>query len=150
MQKLAEFEGYDNDFRVTEESIEEHGFGDEALFHAFVAECPKSNELVGMAISYVLPWTYDLKPTLVLKELYVEKCFRGIGIGPMLMSSIAQRAIDLRAERIQWTVLSGNSKAIAFYSKLNGHQDHVWEPWLMEREQIERLASAAISNNKIV
>jgi GNAT superfamily N-acetyltransferase len=145
MKKLAKFEGYIDDFNVNEAAILKQGFGENPLFHAFVAESSGNGKLIGMAISYVLSWTYDLKPTLVLKELFVEDHARGLGVGQALMGQIALRAAGLNAARVQWTVLSGNEKAASFYSMLNGNRDEVWEPWLLNAQHIDKLAHAAKS-----
>ena len=71
MRGLARFEEYIDRFAVTRESVLEHGFGDARLFTAFVAE--QGDDLVGMAVVYTIPWTYTLRPKVVLKELFVEE-----------------------------------------------------------------------------
>ncbi len=47
MRELARFEDYIHEFAVTRESIQHHGFGENRLFTAFVAE--QDEDLVGMA-----------------------------------------------------------------------------------------------------
>ena len=79
MKGLARYEDYIDQFAVTRESILEHGFGDERLFTAFVAE--HDDELVGMAVTYPIHWTYTLRPKLVLKELFVVEGARSMGVG---------------------------------------------------------------------
>jgi len=63
MRGLAIFEGYIDKFRVTEADLVEHGLGDNPRFGVLLAElCGRT---VGIAVHYVIPWTYDLKPTLL-------------------------------------------------------------------------------------
>ena len=38
-------------------------------FHALIAQ-DQLGEILGMAVYYIVPFTFDLKPDLVLKELY--------------------------------------------------------------------------------
>ncbi|MBZ7922349.1 hypothetical protein [Ensifer adhaerens] len=67
MRGLAVFEGYIDKFCVTEADLVGHGLGANPRFGVLVAE--RGGRAVGIAVYYVIPWTYDLKPTLVVKEL---------------------------------------------------------------------------------
>ena len=140
MKGLATFERYIDDFRVTEEDLCRHGLGDRALFQAFVAEDTVRQRLVGMAVTYVIPWTYDRQPTLILKELYVSEEARGFGVGRRLMTVVARRAESIGAGQLKWTVLPDNTDAQQFYQSLGGHPDVDWMPWQMDSDAIERLA----------
>ena len=86
MRELARFEDYISEFAVTRESILEYGFGDARLFTAIVAE--HEDDLVGMAVTYPILWTYTLRPKLVLKELYVVEATRNMGTGKALMEAV--------------------------------------------------------------
>jgi len=140
MRGLATFERYIDDFRVSEDDLCRHGLGDQALFQAFVAEETAAERLVGMAVTYVIPWTYDRQPTLVLKELYVSDDARGLGVGRRLMTVVAQHAESLGAGQLKWTVLPDNTAAQQFYRSLGGRPDVDWMPWQMGADAIERLA----------
>ncbi|HET9396074.1 MAG TPA: hypothetical protein VFO36_08455, partial [Nitrospiraceae bacterium] len=72
MQQLATFEGYGDRFRVTEADLLQRGLcaadlGRQPQFTAIVAQTT-AEELAGYAVVYEIPFTYDLAPTLVLKE----------------------------------------------------------------------------------
>ena len=127
MQSLAQFEGYIDEFAVTKAELIEHGLGPDALFHAFVAE--KHGTLVGMAVTYIVPWTYTLRPRLVLKELYVAEQARGTGTGRALMAKVLDRAVALDADTVAWTVMDGNTAAEYFYRSLGGRPDQKWNNW---------------------
>jgi GNAT superfamily N-acetyltransferase len=86
MQDLAAFEGYGGQFAVTARELVVHGLVG-ARFGAFVAAEP-GHRLLGMAVHYRIPWTYDLKPTLVMKELFVAERARGRGVGRALMAAV--------------------------------------------------------------
>ena len=64
-------------------------------FFAWVAEL--DGALVGYAVIYVIPFTFDLRPTVVLKELFIEEAARGREFGHGLMSAV----IDTRARRMR-------------------------------------------------
>ena len=133
MEGLARFEDYIDDFAVMRESILEHGFGDERLFTAFVAE--HDDDLIGMAVTYPILWTYTLRPKLVLKELYVVEAARNMGTGKALMEAVISHARSIGAAEIIWTVMSGNTAAEGFYRSLGGYSDTKWNNWVLSLDE---------------
>lgn len=131
MQGLAQFEGYIDDFKVTEADIIKNGLNNQPLFKAYVAHYENSLELLGMAVTYTVSWTFNMRPNLVLKELFVKKSSRGSKIGQTLMQSVVKEAKAINAKEIQWLVLSTNKKAQAFYTQLGGKHDSTWQVWDM-------------------
>lgn len=129
MRGLAGFEGYIDDFRVTEADLVEHGFGSSPRFGVFVAVL--AGKVAGIAVHYQIPWTYDLKPIVVLKELFVAEEARGSGMGEALFQRLVAHAKDIGASKLGWTVLDGNEGAIRFYERQGGTADMVWRPWLL-------------------
>jgi GNAT superfamily N-acetyltransferase len=128
MEGLAEFEDYIDEFCVTEKDLIERGLCDQPEFFAFVAEVPDGT-LVGMAVYYIIPYTYDLCPDMVLKELFVAPDMRGTGVGQALMGSLRQAAEAHGCNRIKWLVLSDNESAKRFYAGLGANRDRKWENW---------------------
>lgn len=127
MRALAVFEGYDDKFRVTEADIVDHGLEPSPRFGVFVAEV--DGTIVGIAVHYLIPWTYDLKPVVVLKELYVAEAARGMSVGHALVERLRDHATSIGASAIKWTVLHSNMPAKAFYRSLDGRADDIWELW---------------------
>ena len=127
MRGLARFEEYIDDFAVTRESVLEHGFGDGRLFTAFVAE--EEDDLVGMAVVYTIPWTYTLRPKVVLKELFVVEAARNLGAGKALMAAVVSHARSIDAAELIWTVMEGNREAEGFYRTLGASPDLKWNNW---------------------
>ena len=126
---LARFEEYIDDFAVTRESVLEHGFGDAQLFTAFVAE--QDDDLVGMAVVYTIPWTYTLRPKIVLKELFVEEAVRKAGVGRALMEAVVSHAKSVDAAEVIWTVMEGNGRAEGFYRSVGASADRKWHNWAL-------------------
>jgi len=129
MRDLAVFEGYIGDFRVTEGDLIAHGLGDNPRFGVLVAEL--DGRVVGIAVHYVIPWTYDLKPTLVLKELFVDETARSLGAGAALIAALKSHAAAIGAPRIEWSVLASNDDAKRFYRRQGAVLDAIWEPWAL-------------------
>jgi GNAT superfamily N-acetyltransferase len=134
MQELAVFEGYDEGFAVTQADLKVHGLEAAPRFGVFVAEI--EGEVIGIAVNYVIPWTYDLKPTVVLKELFVAERARGAGAGEALFRRTAEYAASIEAPRLNWTVLPTNNAAKRFYEKLGGANDAAWEHWTVDPRQL--------------
>lgn len=131
MRGLAEFEGYADKFAVTRDDLLRDGLGSAPKFKAFVApDQTEDGALLGMAVTYEIPWTFDLRPVLVLKELFVAAEHRHRRIGRHLMNRVIEEADRVNASGIQWTVLADNHAAKRFYSGFSAQRDPVWERWI--------------------
>ncbi len=130
---LAKYEEYIDEFAVTRESILKHGFGDERLFTAFVAE--HDGNLVGMAVTFPIQWTYTLRPKLVLKELYVDEAARSLGAGKALVEAVTAHARSMNAAEVIWTVMTGNTAAEYFYRSLGASPERKWNNWTLSLDE---------------
>ena len=99
------------------------------LFRSGVFVAEADGAIVGIAVHYLIPWTYDLKPVVVLKELYVAEAARGMSVGHALVKRLRDHAASIGASAIKWTVLQSNIPAKAFYRSLDGRADEIWEMW---------------------
>ncbi|HEX7251739.1 MAG TPA: GNAT family N-acetyltransferase [Thermoanaerobaculia bacterium] len=142
MRGLARFEGYLEGFAVTPRELEQRAFGRHAQCAIEVAENVATGDILGYAVVLTTPYTYDLKPTLTLKELYVEPDFRGLGVGKALMRAVAARATALSAGRLRWDVLPSNDRAEAFYRSLGGRRVDNWIPYVMDEATLRHLAAS--------
>ena len=132
MRALARFEGYDAAFAVTEADLLARGLGSGLAreFSAFVAE-DADGAIAGYAVVLEIAFTFDLRPTLVLKELYVDAHRRGRGVGAALLARVIAHARERAGGRIEWRVLPGNDAAQAFYRRAGGAPDRAWEHWTL-------------------
>ena len=130
MRGLARFEGYDDRFAVTEADLLARGLapGSPREFVAFVADAGAAG-LQGHAVVLEIPFTFDLRPTLVLKELFVHAGARGAGVGGALFDRVLAHGRERGAGRLQWRVLPGNDAAKAFYARAGGGPEPGWEHW---------------------
>jgi ribosomal protein S18 acetylase RimI-like enzyme len=139
MRGLARFEGYLDRFAITGRELRRRAFGPNRECAIEVAEDIASGNILGYAVILTTPYTYDLKPTLTLKELYVERGARGRGVGTALMRAVAVRASALSAGRLRWDVLPGNDRAEAFYQALGGRRVDKWIPYAMDASALKDL-----------
>lgn len=142
MRHLAEFEGYDADFAVTEETLLAQGFSrDTPDFFALVAEDDAaSTGLIGMLVYYLIPFTFRARPTLFIKELYVAESGRGRGVGEALMRAAANAAVERGCAAIKWQVADWNTSARTFYEKLGARPDPIWVDYSLNESALRELA----------
>ena len=138
MRELARFEDYLEDFAVDEEQLTARAFAPEPQCRIFVAET--SDRLLGYAVIQELTFTYDLRPTVRLKELYVAPDARSQGLGEQLLAAVARWAKTRGAGRLKWDVLAGNQKAERFYQRLGGQPDTKWIAYTMDHSALAALA----------
>lgn len=139
MRELARFEDYLEDFAVDEVQLLARAFGSQPQCRIVVAEA--AGRLLGYAVTLEIAFTYDLQPTLVLKELFVAPPARSLGIGERLLAAIAQWALTRGAGRMKWDVLAGNGDAERFYQRLCGRPDGKWIAYGMDTEALAALAN---------
>ncbi|MEP7067432.1 MAG: GNAT family N-acetyltransferase [Gemmatimonadota bacterium] len=142
MRGLAEFEGYDAAFAVTEDTLVEQGFTREPPdFYALVADSSESTPgLLGMLVYYLIPFTFRARPTLLIKELHVAEPGRGIGIGEALMRGAARAAITHGCAAIKWQVADWNASARKFYERLGATPDPMWVDYGLSESAFRALA----------
>lgn len=124
MKQLATFEDYIDDFKVTEDYLSCHGLGENKQFYALVAEV--DGKVSGYACYYFIPFTYHLKPKMILKELFISDGARGLGLGGQLFEALKREAQKQACCQIEWTVLPENDQAQAFYQKHAAAHDDKW------------------------
>jgi len=132
MRQLAQFEGYDEYFAVTEADLIARGLGrcEDAQFVAWVAE--GDGVLQGYAVAYLVPFTFDLRPTVVLKELFVSGDSRGRRVGEQLFAEVLLYGKARGARLLRWQVLPTNEAAQRFYGRLGGEHETAWQSWMLE------------------
>ena len=129
MKKLAIFEGYIDDFTVTEQDLIQQGFQEHPSYTAIVAEA--NHQLVAYLVYYLIPFTYNLKPTLYIKELYSDSAYRGQQVGTRLMKAAMLDAKKHGCGRMKWEVLAVNHPAQKFYQKLKAKHDERWQGYVL-------------------
>ena len=114
IKELAVFEKAENEMVLSIEEVTNDGFGDQPLFHCFVAEDSEAQKVVGIALTYLRYSTWKGK-ALHLEDLIVEVEHRGNGIGSALLDHVISYGKSMKVRRIGWEVLDWNTNAIALY-----------------------------------
>ncbi|WP_228441051.1 GNAT family N-acetyltransferase [Chryseobacterium phosphatilyticum] len=125
MEQLAIFEKYIDSFVITPEIIKESGFRkSQPDFYCLVAE--DKGEIAGMLVYYFLPYTAENKPSIYMKELYVDENYRGQKIGEQLMDALKNEAQKNNCSQIKWTVAPWNDAGQRFYQRLGAKENKDW------------------------
>jgi GNAT superfamily N-acetyltransferase len=128
MRAPAAFEGYLEQFAVSESDLQTRAFGPAAQCIILLAESTDGAP-AGYAVYLVQPYTYDLRPNVTLKELFVAQDRRGQGVAMALLERLRMEACALNAGRILWLVLPSNQAAKRLYRRFGGAVDGAWEHW---------------------
>ena len=121
--ELAIYERAPNEVTNTEQMMLKDGFGDNPLYHAFVAD--KEGEIIGFAITYYRYSTWKGR-CLYLEDLIVTENYRNKGIGQKLFDYCLSFGKKNSCEKMIWQVLDWNQPAINFYNKNNAQLDNSW------------------------
>ncbi|MCC7297632.1 MAG: GNAT family N-acetyltransferase [Bacteroidia bacterium] len=121
--ELAVFERAPNEVTNTTEAIQKHGWGENPLFHCWVAEV--EGTIVGIALCYIRYSTWK-GPVLYLEDLVVSEAMRKHGIGTALFNECVQFGRENGYPRMTWQVLDWNTPAIEFYKNYGASFDSEW------------------------
>lgn len=125
MKELAVFEKYIDSFLITPDIVRFCGFQKSPpAFHSIVAE--ENDKIIGMVVYYFLSYTAQNRPSIYLKELFVDENNRGRKIGEQLMESLRKEAELNNCSQIKWTVAPWNSRGQRFYERLGASENKDW------------------------
>jgi GNAT superfamily N-acetyltransferase len=121
--ELAVYERAPGEVTNTQQMMLADGFGDNPLYHAFVAEI--DGNVIGFAITYYRYSTWKGR-CLYLEDLIVTEEQRKKGIGQKLFDCCIDFGKKNNCKKMIWQVLDWNQPAIDFYNKNNAQLDNGW------------------------
>ena len=136
INELAVFEKAPKEVTVTLSEFEESGFGQNAVWKAFVAE--DDTDIQGFGLYYIRYSTWK-GCRLYLEDLLITEKFRGKGIGKLIFNTLIAEAVEKGYNGITWQVLDWNETAINFYKKYNSYIEAGWLNASLSKEQINLL-----------
>jgi diamine N-acetyltransferase len=140
IRELADYEKLLHEVEATEADLTRDLFGPAPRAHCDIAMW--NGEVAGMAFWFYNYSTFLGRAGIYLEDLFVRPTFRGNGIGKALIAHLAQRCVDEKLSRLQWSVLDWNTPSIAFYESLGADVMREWLTCRMSRQAIEALASS--------
>jgi len=136
---IAEYERLSHEVEAAEELLRIHGFGQQPIFEAILAE--RGERAVGFALYFFTFSTFKARPTLYLEDLFVRPEERGHGVGRRLLVHLARIATERECGRMEWSVLDWNTPARDFYFKLGAVAMDEWTVFRMTPDAFQRLAA---------
>lgn len=135
IEELARFERLAPPDEEARARLAAHALGEDPLFEAFVAYM--DDEPVGYITYYFTYSTFLAKPTLFLEDIFVLEPGRRMGVGKALFRFCAEEAMRRGCGRMEWSVLTWNEGAIAFYERMGGKRLG-WYLYRLDGEGLER------------
>ena len=138
IKELAEYEKEPDAVEATVEILEE------SLFEKNQAKVVllegENGECVGFALYFFNFSTWRGRAGLYLEDLYVQPQYRGKGYGKMLLSYLANQAMEQGCPRFEWIVLDWNKPSIDFYKAMGAYPLDEWTVYRLENEALSALA----------
>ena len=138
IKSLSVYEKLDHMVVANEEKVEKALFGERPYAETLIAELDERP--VGFALFFHNFSTFLAQPGIYLEDLFVEPEHRGAGIGRVLLSRLAEIAIERECGRLEWAVLDWNKDAIGFYERLGAQPQDDWTVYRLTGEPLRRLA----------
>lgn len=135
---LAEYERLEHECRATPARLHEHLFGPRRIAEALVGSV--DGRASGFALHFTTFSTFECRPGIWLEDLFVRPEARGAGLGKALLVELARIARERGAARLEWTVLTWNEPALAFYAAQGARRLDGWVQHRVEGAALERLA----------
>ncbi|HRP90062.1 MAG TPA: GNAT family N-acetyltransferase [Edaphocola sp.] len=123
IKELAIYEKAPDAVTVSLEEFIDAGFGNQAIWKAFVAE--QDDTIIGLSLFYPRYSTWKGKK-LYLEDIVVKESFRGKKIGHQLFQATLDYAKENGYHSLFWQVLDWNETAINFYKKFGASFDKEW------------------------
>ena len=145
IHELAIFEKAGDEVVLTLDQFIEDGFGDNAIWGAFVAEI--DGGIVGMSLYYDRYSTWKGR-RLYLEDLVVNEKMRGKKIGKQLFDATLEHGKTNGYSGMVFQVLNWNEKAIEFYKKYPAKFDDEWINVSVEIKEILKFHQKKTSQEK--
>jgi GNAT superfamily N-acetyltransferase len=95
--------------------------------------------LVGYALYFYTYSSFVAKPTLYLEDLFVLEKYRKRGVGFSLFRKCVDIAVAEGCGRMEWAVLTWNTKALRFYEKLGARRMSDWYVYRLDEKALGRV-----------
>ncbi len=138
IRQLADYEKLSPEVVADEGLLRQTLFGDRQVAEVVIASYDK--EPAGFALFFHNFSTFLGRPGIYLEDLFVIPKLRGRGIGRVLLSYLAQIAVERGCGRLEWSVLDWNEPAIRFYLRLGAQAMDEWTVFRVTGDSLVELA----------
>jgi len=138
IRQLAEYEKMSDEVVADEPTLRASLFEGRRVAEVIIASY--DGRPAGFALFFHNFSTFLGRAGVYLEDLFVVPELRGNGIGQVLLSTLAQIAVERGGGRFEWSVLDWNVDAIRFYERLGAKAMDGWTTYRVTGEALERLA----------
>lgn len=137
IQDLAAYEKMENEVVATHEILDEWLFEKKKAEVIFALVDGKE---VGIALFFHNFSTFLGRAGIYLEDLYVQKEYRGQGVGKALLKKLASIAVARGCGRLEWSCLDWNRPSIDFYLSMGAQQMNDWTGYRLTGETLRQAA----------
>ena len=141
MRDFATYEKLEHRFRITEAELLAAVFGPNPPFESILVDI--DGAVTGFAFWYFTFGTFSGRYSLFVEDVFVERPFRGRGIGLALFRHMARIALQRQCIDMAWNVLDWNQPAIDFYRRIGAKPVDGWIPQHLTGDALTALAEGA-------
>ncbi|TNF06999.1 MAG: GNAT family N-acetyltransferase [Bacillota bacterium] len=134
---LAQYEKLEHLVTATHSSLE-HSLFD--LHQAEVIIGEENSAPVSFMLFFHNYSTFLGKANIYLEDLYVKESYRHKGYGKKMFVELANIALERNCERLDWSCLDWNQKAISFYEQIGAKKLNEWIPYRLDKKGIKKLS----------
>ncbi len=143
IKSLAAYEELGHEVVAGENDIETALCNGGARVFCDIAEW--NGDAAGFALWFYNFSTFHGRHGIYLEDLFVDKDWRGRGIGKALLANLARRCLDEGLTRLQWWVLDWNKSSIDFYRSIGAEAMDEWTVFRVSGQELQHLADQAPS-----
>ncbi len=140
-RELAEFEHLEDQLQVTDERLATALFGAHPCAEALIAE--SGGRVAGYAVYFPTFSTFLAIQGIWLEDIYVRPDSRRAGVGGALLAAVAARLLERGGQRLEWSALDWNERALSFYSTMGSQRMDEWVTHRLIGEPLQALAARA-------
>lgn len=142
IQALADYEKLAHAVTGNAEALQEDLFGTRPYVEAIIVEY--AGQAVGFALFFNNYSTFLTQPGIYLEDLFVLPEYRRQGIGKVMLTYLANLAVERGCGRLEWSVLDWNEPAIAFYRRMGASILDDWRICRVTGDSLTKLAATAL------
>ncbi len=140
-RELAEFEHLEDQLQVTEGRLAAALFGERPAAEALIAE--SAGQVAGYAVYFPTFSTFLAIQGIWLEDIYVRPDSRRAGVGGALLAAVAAVLLERGGQRLEWSALDWNERALSFYSSIGAQTMDEWITHRLIGEPLQALAARA-------
>lgn len=136
IKQIAIYENILDQVVATEESLKKSIFEDN---RAKVLLMEFNDETIGYITYFFNFSTFLGRAGIYVEDIYINKKYRGMGIGKQAFNTLVHIAKENECERIEWTCLEWNEPSLNFYKSIGAKKNTEWILHRLDKQGIDKI-----------